>query len=385
MNNIQPVRVLQVVHKMHYAGAETLLMRIYRNIDRAKVQFDFLVHTDQPGHYDDEIRDLGGKIIFMPVSPRRNYILYTKTLKNIILQNSSYTCVHSHLALLSGVILKVAYDANISCRIVHSHTSGDSKPDRSSRRIYKWYMLRQINHYATHMLAVSHPAGEWLFGRNCWQDSRVQILKNALDLHPYEMECQDRIRLRKELGLPIDGILLGHVGRFVQSKNHRKMLEIFSNLLKLQSAAHLILVGEGPLEGEMRSLIKSLGLQNQVIMLGVRSDIRELMGAMDLFLFPSLYEGLGIALIEAQAAGVPCLVSDAIPYEADLGLGLVKFLPLSIDCNIWVETALGLVSPSRLPWSTRKKSLKQNNYDISELAPKLQDLYFHELNPVINE
>lgn len=380
MNNNQPIRVLQVVYKMHRAGTETLLMRIYRNIDRNKVQFDFLVHTDQPGHYDNEIRDLGGRIIYIPVLPTKNYLLYTKTLKNIILQNGPYTCVHSHLLLLSGVILKVAYSAKIPLRIAHSHSDADGKGNNFSRRVYRWYLRHQIRHYATHMLAVSRPAGEWLFGKNCWQDSRVQILHNAIDLKPYEMLCQDRLKLRKELGLPIDGILLGHIGRFELLKNHRKVLEIFSHLVKLQPAAHLILVGEGSLEGEVRSLIKSLGLQDQVYMLGVRSDIPELMGALDLFLFPSLFEGLGIVLIEAQAAGVPCIISDTIPTEADLGLGLVKILPLSADCDIWARAALGAIDSSRLPWSTREKSLKLNNYNISELALKLQELYSYENN-----
>ena len=220
-------------------------MRIYRNIDRNKVQFDFLVHTDQPGHYDDEIRGLGGKIIFMPILPTKNYLLYTKTLKNIILQNGPYTCVHSHLLLLSGVILKVANSANIHLRIAHSHIDIDSKGNSFSRRVYRWYMRHQIRHYATHMLAVSRPAGEWLFGKNCWQDSRMQILHNAIDLKPYEMLCQDRAKLREELSLPTEGILLGHVGRFELQKNHRKVLEIFSHFIKLQPVAHLILIGDG--------------------------------------------------------------------------------------------------------------------------------------------
>ena len=238
MNYIQPVRVLHAVHKMHRAGTETLLMRIYRNIDRDKVQFDFLAHADQPGYYDDEIRDLGGKIIHIPVSPSKNYWYYAKTLKEILLQNGPYCYVHSHLLLLSGLILGVAYSANIPRRIVHSHSASDSKAGGFGRSVYGYYMRRQIRRYATNMFAVSRPAGEWLFGKDCWQDSRVQILHNAIDLKPYEMLCQDRLRLRKELGLPIDGVLLGHVGRFEKEKNHRKVLEIFDLLVKLQPTAH---------------------------------------------------------------------------------------------------------------------------------------------------
>ena len=295
----------------------------------------------------------------MPVSPSKNYFIYTKSLKNIFMENGPYGNIHSHLLLLSGVILGVAHSANIPHRIVHSHNTSDAKAGSFSRRVYRWFMRRQIRRYATHMVAVSRPAGEWLFGKNCWDDPRVQILYNAIDLKPYETVCQDRSKLRKELGLPIDGILLGHIGRFDLQKNHRKVLEIFSQLVKLQSSAHLLLIGEGPLEGEMRSLVKSLGLQDQVSMLGVRSDIPELMGALDLFLFPSLFEGLGIVLIEAQAAGVACLVSDVVPSEADLGLGLVKSMPLHGRFQNLGKKSLGLVSPDKITLVYQGKEFKR--------------------------
>jgi glycosyltransferase involved in cell wall biosynthesis len=375
LNNREPVRVLHVVHKMHRAGMETLLMQIFRNIDPDKVRFDFLVHTDQPAYYDDEIRNLGGKIIYMPVLPSKNYFLYTKTLKKYLVEYGPYNIIHSHLLLLSGVILEVAYSSNIPCRIVHSHSSADIKGEIFGRLIYGWLMRWQIRHYATHMLAVSRPAAEWLFGKKCWHDSRVQILHNAIDLRPYQMLCQDRLKSREKLGLPIMGPLIGHVGRFQKEKNHRKVIEIFSSFVKLRSTAHLILIGEGSLKEEVEYLVRSLGLQDRVHMLGGRNDIPELMNALDLFLFPSLFEGLGIVLIEAQAAGVPCLVSDTIPLEADLGLGLVKSIPLVADSAIWAESALNMLNPSRLPWPIREKNLKQNNYDIFELVSKIQELY----------
>lgn len=380
MTTIQPIRILQVVHKMHRAGVETLLMQIYRNINRDKVQFDFLVHTDQAGHYDDEIRRLGGKIIYMPILPTQNYLRYIKILKIKILENGPFVGIHSHLLLLSGLILTVAYSAKIPLRIAHSHIDTDSKGNNLLRKAYGWIMRWLIKYTATHMFAVSSPAGEWLFGKNCWLDPRVQILHNAIDLKPYEALCQDRLKLRKKLGLPIAGTLLGHVGRFARQKNHRKMLEIFSHIVKLQPTTHLILVGEGPLETEIISLLKSLEMEDNVHILGVRSDIPELMGALDLFLFPSLFEGLGIVLIEAQAAGVPCIVSNTIPSEADLGLGLVKFMPLSVDSNIWAKSALELLNLSRLPWCKIEKSLNKNSYNISELVLKLQELYLHEPN-----
>jgi glycosyltransferase involved in cell wall biosynthesis len=374
------VRVLQVVHKMHRAGAETLLMQIYRNINRDIVQFDFAVHTDEPSHYDEEIRSLGGNIFRVPVSSRSDYWHYKQELREVLLRNGPYIGVHSHLLLLSGVIIGVASSAGIPLRLVHSHIDVDSKGNGLGRRIYRWYMRRQIRRYATHMFAVSRPAGEWLFGQNCWSDPRVQVVHNALDLSPYEALCEDKTKLRLGLGLPPRGILVGHVGRFVPQKNHRKIMEVFDQIVNLQSNAQLVLVGEGPLMEEANASAHSLGLQNQVHMLGVRNDIPEIMGALDVFLFPSLFEGLGIVLIEAQAAGVPCVVADTVPFEADVGLGLVEFLPLSARADIWANAAFDSLHLPIPPWSVRKKALKQEGYDIFEVVPWLQKVYSHAIN-----
>lgn len=376
MSKAGPDRVLQVVFKMDRAGVETLLMRIYRSINRDKLQFDFLVHTDQQGHYDNEIRELGGRILCLPLS-KINYYSYLSSLKIKILRNNKYIGVHSHLALFSGLPIMVACNMGIPIRIVHGHSTSDGKRNSLARIMYRRLMRYQIARCATHMIAVSRPAGEWLFGESCWKDRRVSIFRNAIDLEPYRQLESDRRKIRKKLGLPVEGLLVGHVGRFVKSKNHKGVLEIFSHFLSVRKDVNLILVGEGENKKEIDHLIERLGLHEKVHILGTRSDIPELMGALDLFLFPSHYEGLGIVLIEAQAAGVPCLVSDAIPFEADLGLGLVKFLPLSSNYDIWVETMLGMISPFRIPWLIREAGLINNHYDIAELTHKLQELYLN--------
>ena len=374
------VKVLQFVYKMQLAGAETLLMQIYRAIDRNKVQFDFVTHTDETGNYDNEIRDLGGKIFHMPVLPRENFLLYVAALRKIVLQNGPYVCVHSHLLFLNGLVLEVARSIDVPLRVSHAHSTNDGKGNSVDRLVYRWLMRHKIRKFATHMFAASRPAGEWVYGRNCWQDSRSQLLPNAIDLRPFKALSENKLDLRKELGLPTNKMLVGHVGRLIRTKNHQKILAVFNHIVKLQPSAHLILVGEGPLEAEIHALINLLGLQAQVSMLGVRNDIPKLLGALDLFLFPSFYEGLGIVLIEAQAAGVPCIVSNTVPSEGDLGLGLVKFLPLSAGCDVWSRVALKSIKSPRMSWSIREQGLRQNHYDILELAPKMQEFYCGESN-----
>jgi glycosyltransferase involved in cell wall biosynthesis len=378
MENENRVRVLQVVHKMHRAGVETLLMGLFRNIDRSQVQFDFLVHTPEPGHYDDEIRRLGGRIIYMPEADTRNFFVYRKSLRTIMIENGPYRNIHSHLLLLSGIILEAGHSANIKNRIAHSHSTNDGKGDSITRQLYRIFMRSLIRRYSTHMLAVSEPAGEWLFGKNCWNDPRTKIVKNAIELNEFTDQDNNKYKLRKELNLPIDGILVGNVGRFIKPKNHLMLLNIFHQIIKVFPSANLLLVGEGPLSGEISSTINALGLQDNVFMLGVRTDIPKLLYALDLFIFPSLFEGLGMALIEAQAAGLPCLAADTIPLEADLGMGLVKFLPLTANIQIWAKTAIEMLLISKIPWPQREIKLRQNGYDMSELAQRMTMVYRYE-------
>ncbi|MEI6290838.1 MAG: glycosyltransferase [Chloroflexota bacterium] len=372
---ILPIRVLHVVHQMNRAGTETLLMHIYRKIDRSRVQFDFLVHTDLPGQYDDEILQLGGKIIIISQSPSQNYLKYKQKLRNIFLEHGPYQCIHSHLLLLSGIIFETAHQSHIPLLVVHSHLSTDIKRNSIYRRVYGYYMRTLIARFATHMIAVSKSSGEWLFGSNWLHDSRSKIIHNAMDLEPFRKLNPDRTKLREILGLPINGIIIGHIGRFVEQKNHRKVIEIFGTFEKDLPSAHLLLIGEGPLESEVKLMITSYGLEDKVLMLGVRKDIPELMNIFDLFLFPSLHEGLGIVLIEAQAAGVPCLTSDTIPPEADLGLGLMKQMPLDATADDWASAAINLIKPVRICWPDREAALIKNHYEISELVNILQDIY----------
>ena len=371
------IRILHIVGRMNRGGAETLLMNLYRHIDRSQIQFDFGVHDDLPGDFDDEIRSLDGRIIQLPRPHFTALPAYTRVLSAVLREEGPYVGVHSHVHSYSGYVLRTAGRVGIPLRLAHSHSTSDGKNGSVFRSAYRRTMRMQIHQWATHMLGCSPAACEALYGSDCWHDQRVQVLKNAIDLAQFAELTGEREELRKELGLPAKGKLIGHVGRFDPPKNHRFLLEVFAALLKKLPDAQLVLVGDGRLRPEIEQQVLRHGFGDQVTMLGVRSDVPRILSALDLFLFPSLYEGLGIALIEAQAAGIPSLVSTSITRVADVGLGLVHYLSLEEPIDSWVQRLLMLHSIPGQQWSARKKALETAGYDIRQVSRVLQEIYCH--------
>jgi glycosyltransferase EpsF len=371
----QTVRVLHIFGRMNRGGAETFIMNVYRHIDRTKIQFDFAVHSDQPGHYDEEIRSLGGRIFILPRPRLTTLPVYKRALTQVLREEGPFATVHSHVHFYSGVPLAVAASAGIPVRIAHSHNTSDGKRSTLSRRLYRWYMRSQIWRYATHMLGCSRPACEALYGPRCWQDSRVRVVHNGIDPTPFELLPKDRNLLRDRIGLPRDFLLIGHVGRFEVQKNHRFLVEIFGSLAARLPTARLVLVGDGPLRPQIEQLVKAKGLENHVFFLGVRADVPEIMGCLDVFLFPSLWEGIPLTLLEAQAAGVPCVVSNVISDEADLGIGLLHPVSLEAGSEVWVDHVMRALQNNRPDWILRKEALKRNRYDVQQVAELLARIY----------
>ena len=371
----QPIRVLHIFGRMNRGGAETFIMHVYRHIDRQKVQFDFAVHSPLPGHYDDEIRQLGGRIFILPRPRLRGIVTYEQALKRILQIEGPFAVVHSHVHFFSGIPLAVAAQAGIPCRIAHSHNTHDGRGNSLFRQFYRWYMRRLIDRHTTHMLGCSCPACEALYGSGCWQDQRVRVVHYGIDLTPFESLPPDRRALRRKFGFPEDAPLIGHVGRFDVQKNHRFLIEVFEALLSPLPAARLILVGDGPLKPEIEELVAAKGIQDRVLFMGVRPDVPEILGCLDAFLFPSLWEGLGIVLIEAQAAGVPCVVSNVISEEANLGIGLLHPVSLNASLDQWVEQVLRALRSNRPDWEVRKNALQRNGYDVREAVAWLEECY----------
>jgi len=359
------IRVLHVVTYMGRGGLETMLMNYYRNIDRSKVQFDFLAHRDFRADYDDEIEALGGRIFRLPrlVPWSRDY---RKALDSFFADHPEYKIVHVHQDCLSSVILKAAHKRDVPVRIAHSHSGSQ---DKNLKYLIKLWYKRAIPAYATELFACGKEAGDWMFA-----GAPFRVLNNAIDTKKYVYDPEVDRRIRKSLEIPEDAFVIGHVGRFQAVKNHSFLLDVFAKAKQQKEDAVLLLVGDGDLRPEMEEKAVSLGISDSVIFTGVRSDVPELMQAMDVFVFPSLYEGVPVTLIEAQAAGLPCIVSEGVPAEA-AKTGLVKHLPLSAGAAAWTAEVLKTRGTAR---QDTAEQIIQSGYDIEANAQWLQNFYLEQ-------
>lgn len=373
-SNHHKIRILHVVGGMNRGGIETWLMHILRHIDIQQFQMDFLVHTEQTCAYDNEIRALGSKIISC-VGTSKPW-LYAQNFKRILRENDPYQIVHSHVHHFSGYILYLAYQAGVPICIAHSHVDSSALEANRAwlRRLYLVFTKYLIARHASVGLGCSHVANADLFGLNWRSDPRWQLLYYGINLAPFQKRI-DPGKIRSELNIPVDAFVIGHVGRFEPQKNHRFLLEIFALIAKQEQQAYLLLVGEGVLRPSIDKQVREMGLADRVIFAGSRPDVPELMqGAMDVFLFPSQYEGLPLVLLEAQAAGLPCLISDVITQEVEVVKLLIKRLSLSHSVSQWAIELWGLrnvVSDQ----TNALELLATSPFTIETSLKKLENLY----------
>jgi len=333
------MRILHVVGALNRGGAETWLVQVLKHIDRSKFQFDFLAHGTEPGAYDEEVKALGARII--PCLKPSNPLQYAINFRRILREFGPYDCVHSHIHHYSGYVLMLAATQRVPLRIAHSHIDTRAIDHSSSlfRRVYLSGMETLIRLSSTLRIAVSESAAQSLF-RESWNSDHpsYSLCSLGIDLIPFTQEV-DSQQVRAQLGIQPDAFVIGHVGRFVAQKNHRFLVDIAERFCRLEPKAVFLLVGDGPLKPEIEGMVRSRGLAKHFIFTGVRPDVPRLMkGAMDCFLFPSIYEGLGLVLWEAQAAGLECIVSATVPEEADAIPALVTRLSLDAPLDNWVET-----------------------------------------------
>lgn len=353
-------RILQVVTYMGLGGIESMLMNYYRHMDRTKIQFDFLVHREFRADFDDEIEALGGRIYRLPpMNPASG--AYRKALKDFF-QTHHYRVVHCHLNYMSGVVLATAKRAGSSVRIAHAHTA-NMVPGwkRAVRRMCK----HLIPFTATHLFACSDEAGTAIFGNR-----HFSVMANAIDTAAFSPNDDVRMRVREELDLGTAFTVM-HVGRMIYAKNHQFLLDAFSELLKLEPNSKLVLVGDGELREQILEKAKNLPA-NTVMLLGTRSDISRLLQTADVFAFPSYFEGFGITLIEAQAAGLPCVKSDTITEECVV-TDLVTSLPIT-DSALWAKTIL---EKRNLARRDQQDAIRASGFDIVDAAKKLERFYLN--------
>lgn len=360
----ESIRILQCVNDMHRAGLETMLMNYYRNIDRSKIQFDFLTHRPYKSDYDDEIISLGGKVYYAPRLYPQNYPKYFKWMKEFFKNHPEYKIVHSHIDVMSYLPLLAAKKNNIPIRIAHSHSTSI---DRDIKYLMKRYFKSKIKKVATHNLACGERAGQFLF-----KDNHFDIIPNAVDAQKFYFDKDIRHKKRKELGLE-NKFVIGHVGRFCYPKNHKFLIDIFNEVIKKDESATLLLVGIGENYDKIKNYVLDLQLNNNVIFLGNRADTNELYQAMDVFVLPSIFEGIPLVGVEAQFADLPCVFSDAVSDEVQFN-DKVQYISLNENLNRWAETILKYKSDKR---KKDRKAIKNSNYDIKNAHSTLENYYLN--------
>lgn len=366
-----PIRVLHAVVNMNRGGAETFIMNLYRNVDRSRIQFDFL--TCKPGVFDKEIEDMGGMIHRVPYISEVGPFKYQLLLKEFFLRHPEYKILHSHLDKMSGLVCKAAKKSGVPIRIAHSHNT--ESEGSWAIKSYKWYSGTHIQKNATHYTACSKKAAAWLFGKS---SMKVNIIKNGVESERFLFSEGRRQRIRKKLNLADDALLLGHVGRFNVQKNHAFLIEVFVRTLKSFPEARLILVGDGPLRKQMEGLAVRRGIRDKVLFLGVRDDIPDLLRAFDLMLFPSFHEGLPVTIIEAQAAGLPCILSEHITQEVDLGADLIRYARLG-KVEEWL-TKISYFAKIDFRREIPASTLAAKGYDIRSTAEWMNHFYIDLVN-----
>ncbi len=357
----EPMRILYINGGlMHRNGTEAFMMNYYRHFDRSRLQIDFVVHGDGEGEYDDEIRLLGGEIFHVPVKSRHPFA-YAPALRQIFARG--YSVVHTHTDAMGAWILKIAKECGVPVRIAHSHNTSHATKNPLKYALNE-YARKNIAKYATHCFACSQKAGEWLFGEHPFT-----VIRNAIDLKKFSFRPSVREEVRAELGLNASDFVIGHVGRFALQKNHVFLLEAFRAYAAEDKRAKLLLVGDGELQGEMRERAADYGLSDRVLFSGVRADMDRLYNAMDVFVLPSLFEGLPVVGLEAQANGLEAFFSENVSRETGIAQEGVRFLPLKTET--WVQALRGVSSVRR----DNAPALRAAGYDIETESARLQDFY----------
>lgn len=368
----EPIRVLQVFGKLNRGGAETMIMNLYRNIDRSKVQFDFIVHTEENCDYDEEIKALGGRIYRIPRYIGKNHFEYKKAWHYFFKNHNEYEIVHGHMRSTASIYLRIAKKYRL-ITIAHSHNTSSGIGVSAIAKNILQYFLRYI---ADYMFACSSSAGKWLFGCTAHKRDNFFVLKNAIDTNKFIFDSSVRYSKRKELKIE-DKFVIGHIGRFHPQKNHEFLIDIFKFVHDNNKSAVLLLVGEGNRKKSIEKKVNELGLNNSVVFTGVRSDIPEIMQAMDVFALPSLYEGLGIVAIEAQAAGVKCFASSKrIPEEAKIS-ELLEYVPIAKGSQFWAEKILAY--ENGYDRRDMSKFVRDAGYDINQTANWLEKFYLQNV------
>ncbi|MBE6470022.1 MAG: glycosyltransferase family 1 protein [Coriobacteriaceae bacterium] len=370
----KPIRVLHVIGGMNRGGAETMVMNLFRAVDRSRIQFDFLVHAEGPCDYDEEIEELGGRIYRISRFTGRNIIEYRRACRVFFTAHDEIRIVHGHIGSSAALYLSEAKRAG-KFTIAHSHAQNyPISLEEIAFRIVSF----PTRHIADYLIACSEQAGIDRFGRSFQREGHRSILKNGVDLAQFRFSLENRKEIRSELSIPMGARVFGHVGRFDPIKNHVFLLDVFKKILSADPESHLILVGREDDEGSVRKRCELLGMEERVHIIGLRDDTHRVLSALDVFLFPSLKEGLPMACVEAQASGLPCVISTGVPKLAII-TDTAYHLALSEGADAWASTASAIARKCGASYlaerGPRSEQVRSAGFDVGESARWLQDFY----------
>lgn len=309
------IKVLQVFNKLNQGGIEHVVINLMKNMDSSKVEFHFAMMSGEKGSLDDLVLRMGGHIHYFS-SGKKNLSNINKNLRNIIETYGPFRVVHSHVYFFSGYILYVASKMGVPIKIAHAHDVYKGEKENLPRKAYEFYMRKLINKYATYKFGVSKPSVDHVFGT--YGTSNTFIVKNGIDLNKYIINYKTREKYRSKLHVQKGETLLCNIGRFEDQKDHAYLIEVFSYILKNDPNYKLVLIGNGSLKHRIKEKARNLAIDNKIIFLENRNDINDLLMASDMFVMPSKYEGLPLSLIEAQASGITCIISDNITSEVKI-------------------------------------------------------------------
>lgn len=365
------IRIVHYIGSLELGGSQAFVMELYRKMDRGRIQFDFVTFPGERGPLRDEIKVLGGRIFECPKYNGMNHFRFVRWWRDFLRGHPEYKVVHGHVRSVAAIYLPVARTSG-RFAILHSHSASNGKGMRAA---VKFLLQLPVRFQADYYMACSEAAGKWLFGECVMRGGRYKTVKNAIDAERFGYDPAKRRKIRNRYGLQ-GAIVIGHVGRFYEVKNQEFLLDVIREALKAKEDARLLLVGDGPMREAIENKARDMGVHDRIVFAGARTDAEDYYQAMDVFAFPSKWEGLGIAAIEAQCSGLGCVVSEGVPDVVDVGAGLVQRLSLGRGAAIWAEA---LLSWSKFCAEDARKGriteAKAAGYDAYDSAKKMQGFY----------
>ena len=384
----QPVRILHILGNTQLGGAESRIMDLYRHMDRSVVQFDFVVHSKEEGYFNEEIRKLGGRIFRVPRFRVLNYFSYCRAWKKLLQEHrdadgrSEFHMIQGHMTSTAAIYLPIARKCGIETTIAHARSAG---VDKGLKGILTRFLRRNLSKKADYLFTCSELAGISVFGKKAVKQGRTRFLPNAIDCQKFAPDPLVREKIRRELGIE-NCYVIGHVGRFHYAKNHEYLLRVFAELVKRKTRDYvLLLLGEGSGMEDIRVLSRELGIEDKVYFLGNKSNVNDYYQAMDYFVYPSRFEGMPGTIVEAQTAGLRCLMSDTICKEV-IATELVTTRSISEDPGLWADEIEQHLQYQR---SSRVDEMKELGFDVHGQAVLMTDFYTREklllISPMLHQ